>query len=165
MSRAFVNEDRGLEELPVPARAVLPTGVPNWVTPRGFRLLREELENLNNDFRGEEDKARQALLRRMQAELEFRLASAQIIDLSSRPPDEIRFGATVRLRPQDTGADWEVKLVGADEADPSLDLLSIHSPLAKALLGKKPGQRVVQRTHEGKEIATEVLDVRYDRSE
>jgi transcription elongation factor GreB len=159
MSRAFVSEDRGLEQLPVAPRAVLPAGVPNWVTPNGFRLLEEEHERLGNDIRKEKDVAQQTALREMQVELEYRLASAQMIDLSSKPPAEIRFGATVRLRSEDP--EWEVKLVGADEADPSMGLLSIHSPLAKALLGKRPGQAVILQTDEGKEMTAEIAEVRY----
>ncbi|MDB6137468.1 MAG: GreA/GreB family elongation factor [Verrucomicrobiaceae bacterium] len=160
MSRAFVSEDRGLEQLQVAPRAVLPAGAPNWVTPGGFRLLELEHEKLGADIRNEKDVAQLTALRQMQAELEYRLASAQIIDLASRPPAEIRFGATVRLRSEDT--EQELKIVGADEADAATGLLSIHSPLARALLGKLPGQAVILHTDEGEEITTGIVDVRYD---
>ncbi len=163
MSRAFVSEDRGLEQLQVAPRAVLPAGASNWVTPRGLRLLEHEHERLGTEIRDEKDMAQLTALRHMQAELEHRLASARIIDLSAQPPVEIRFGATVRLRSE--GAEREVKLVGADEADASTGLLSIHSPLARALLGRKPGEAVILHTDEGGEISTEIITVRYDHGE
>ncbi len=160
MSRAFVSEDRGLEDVPVAPRAVLPPGAPNWVTPRGHRLLQQEREILVTTLRDTDDKAQQAALLQRQAELQYRLASAQIIDLSSSPPQAVRFGATVRLRSE--GAEWQVKLVGADEADPSLGLISIHSPLARALLGRMPHQTAILQNDEGEEITTEILEVRYN---
>ena len=163
MSRAFVSEDRGLEQLQVAPRAVLPAGAPNWVTPRGLRLLEREHEQLGAEIRNEKDVAQLAALRHMQAELEYRLASARMIDLSSQRPLEIRFGATVRLRSEDT--EQEMKLVGADEADASTGLISIHSPLARALLGKTSGEAVTLHTDEGGEISTSIIDVRYEPGE
>ncbi len=141
------------------ARAVIPPGAPNWVTPRGLRLLQEESEYLNTELRHEEDKAKKSALQQRLAELDQRLASAKIIDLTSNPPEEIRFGATVKLLSQ--GEESVIKLVGADESDLSTGLISIHSPLAKALLGKRPGQTLNLNTDDGGEISTVILDVTY----
>src|SRR4051812_10815672 len=98
MSRAFVKEDERDAEAIAPARAPLPEGAVNYVTPRGLALLREEKAELESALENEQDVARLDVLRAQLAELVFRFASARVVDLRENPPKQVRFGATVRLR-------------------------------------------------------------------
>src|SRR5688572_18207033 len=98
MSRAFVKEDERDAEPIAPARAPLPEGAVNYVTPRGLALLREEKTELESALEAEQNLARLDVLRAQFAELVFRIASARVIDLHENPPKEVRFGATVRLQ-------------------------------------------------------------------
>ncbi len=93
--------------------------------------------------------------------IEDKLARAQVIDPSGPPPDAVRFGVTVVLL--DAEADEEVKytLVGEDEADIAEGKLSIGSPIARALLGKRIDDEVTVRVPKGTR-AFEVRDIRFD---
>ncbi len=76
-------------------------------------------------------------------EIEWRLAHAQVIDPASLPPgDRVVFGATVDLAPVDGGAEVCYQIVGDDEADIRRGLISINSPIARALIGKRVGDEV-----------------------
>ena len=68
--------------------------------------------------------------------LEDKLARAQVIDPSGPPPDSVRFGVTVVLLDAETEEEVTYTLVGEDESDIGKGLLSIASPIARALLGK-----------------------------
>src|ERR1700744_5299602 len=73
------------------------------------------------------------------AELEDKLARAEIIDVSKLSGDTITFGATVTLIEEDTEKKTVWQLVGEPEADAKKGRISITSPLARALVGKKKG--------------------------
>ncbi|MGH8135736.1 MAG: transcription elongation factor GreA [Steroidobacteraceae bacterium] len=76
-------------------------------------------------------------------EIEKRLANAQVIDPAALPDSgKVVFGATVELAPIDGGAEVRYQIVGDDEADIRRGLISINSPIARALIGKKPGDEV-----------------------
>jgi transcription elongation factor GreA len=75
-------------------------------------------------------------------ELEDKLARADIIDVSKLSGDTIMFGATVTLVDEDTDAKKVWQLVGEPEADAKKGRISITSPLARALIGKKKGASV-----------------------
>ena len=76
-------------------------------------------------------------------EIEWRLAHAQVIDPAALPDSgKVVFGATVDLAPVDGGAAVSYQIVGDDEADIRRGLISINSPIARALIGKKPGDEV-----------------------
>ena len=76
------------------------------------------------------------------AELEDKLARADIIDISKLSGDTIKFGATVTLVDEDTEKKAVWQIVGEPEADAKKGRISITSPLARALIGKKKGATV-----------------------
>ena len=76
------------------------------------------------------------------AELEDRLARAEVIDVSKLSGDTIKFGATVTLIDEDTDKKAVWQIVGEVEADAKKGRISITSPLARALIGKKKGTSV-----------------------
>ena len=76
------------------------------------------------------------------AELEDKLARADVIDVSKLSGDTIKFGATVTLIDEDTDEKKIWQLVGEPEADAKKGKISIASPLARALLGKKKGSNI-----------------------
>jgi len=76
-------------------------------------------------------------------EIEWRLAHAEVIDPAALPDSgKVVFGATVDLAPVAGGADVSYQIVGDDEADIRRGLISINSPIARALIGKMPGDEV-----------------------
>ena len=76
------------------------------------------------------------------AELEDRLARAEVIDVSKLSGDTIKFGATVTLIDEDTDKKMVWQIVGEPEADAKKGKISIASPLARALIGKAKGASV-----------------------
>src|SRR5262244_1029976 len=76
------------------------------------------------------------------AELEDKLARAEVIDVSKLSGDTIKFGATVTLVDEDTEQKKVWQIVGEPEADAKKGRISITSPLARALIGKKKGNTV-----------------------
>jgi transcription elongation factor GreA len=76
------------------------------------------------------------------AELEDKLARAEVIDVSKLSGDTITFGATVTLVDEDTEKKAVWQLVGEPEADAKKGKISITSPLARALVGKKKGSQI-----------------------
>ena len=76
------------------------------------------------------------------AELEDKLARADIIDISKLSGDTVKFGATVTLIDEDTEKKTVWQIVGEVEADAKKGRISITSPLARALIGKKKGATV-----------------------
>lgn len=91
-------------------------------------------------------------------ELEDKLARAEVIDVSKLSGDTIKFGATVTLVDEDTDEKRVWQIVGEPEADAKSGKISISSPLARALLGKKKGANVEVVTPGGAK-AFEVLKV------
>src|SRR6201987_476489 len=83
------------------------------------------------------------------AELEDKLARADVIDISKLSGDIIKFGATVTLVDEDTEKKQVWQLVGEVEADAKKGKISITSPLARALIGKKKGSSVEVNTPGG----------------
>jgi transcription elongation factor GreA len=76
------------------------------------------------------------------AELEDKLARAEVIDVSKLSGDTVKFGATVTLIDEDTEKKQVWQIVGEPEADAKAGRISITSPLARALVGKKKGAQV-----------------------
>jgi transcription elongation factor GreA len=83
------------------------------------------------------------------AELEDKLARAEIIDLEKVRGDTIKFGANVKLIDEDTGEERVWQLVGEPEANAREGRISVTSPLAKALIGKQKGATVLVDTPGG----------------
>lgn len=155
MSRAFVKEDADNEDILVPARAPLPEGTPNLVTPRGLALLASELDDLTAErdrlqtAEADAQRARRltALRERIEA-LQDRLQSARPVEPND-PSDEVAFGATVTVRTVDgafAGEEDRFTIVGVDEATGEDDLVAFTAPIARALLGRRVGERVTLTT-------------------
>ena len=88
-------------------------------------------------------KEKQSQLMTRIGELEVRLRDAKIVDASlAINKDEIRLGATVTMRDENTKATLIYTLSSADEADPSAGKISVSSPLAQGLLGSVAGASV-----------------------
>jgi transcription elongation factor GreA len=85
---------------------------------------------------------RQSFIEGRIAELEEIISSAEVIDPSTLSGDNVKFGAHVRLLDEETEKESEYQIVGLHEADIKLGRLSVSSPLAKALIGKKVGDTV-----------------------
>ena len=152
------------------------------ITVRGAELLREELARLKKQDRpriiaaiaearahgdlkenAEYHAAReqQGFIEGRIAEIEARLSNAQVIDvLALEPSDRVVFGATVDLVDEDTGEELTYRIVGQDEADIKAGLLSVNSPIARALVGKREGDVVVVEIPAGSR-SLEIVKVRY----
>src|SRR6516225_2804353 len=94
------------------------------------------------------------------AELEDKLARAEVIDVSKLSGDTVKFGATVTLIDEDTDKKAVWQIVGEPEADAKAGKISITSPLARALVGKKKGANVEVVTPGGAK-AYEVVKVEW----
>jgi transcription elongation factor GreA len=149
------------------------------MTRRGYEALQDELRRLKFEERprvvdairvardhgdlsenAEYDaaKERQAHVETRILQIEDRLARAEVVDTSGLDADRVRFGTTVVLEDRDSGAEVTYTLVGEDEADVEKRLLSVTSPVGRALIGKEPDDEVVvvvpsgTRTYEIREI-------------
>jgi len=128
-----------------------------------YRKLSEELEQLKSEERAKIaqiiDKARelgdlkenaeyhsakeqQGLMEARIAELTDIVGRAQVVDPSKLAHQRVSFGSTVVLTDQDTNEEITYTIVGVQESNPSKGLISIASPMAKALLGKEEGDEV-----------------------
>jgi transcription elongation factor GreB len=169
VSRAFTKEDDGGGELLVVPRAPLPVGVPNYVTPRGFRQLQAEHAELERERAALEASERGDRLARLNAlaqralALQARLASAELVDPRSQLQDSVRFGARVRVL-HESGEQSQYRIVGVDEADAARGFLAFSAPLARALLGKRVGEVATLRTPRDSEELT-VMEIGYGADE
>lgn len=158
MSRGFVKES-DQEEIPiVPPRTELPAGVTNYVTSAGMDGLLAEKQDLTNEKNNlsytSESELRIASnhIDALLQQLDPRIASARIVDLSQQPKDEVRFGATVTFRIGEGKKTKQFQIVGVDEANISKGKISFISPIAQALTGKKSGEEVVSKLPAGERI-------------
>lgn len=101
-----------------------------------------ELGDLKENAEYHAAKERQGLMEARIQELQGLTSCAHIIDPSTLAHERISFGSTVVLTDQDTDEELCYTLVGVQESNPSKGLISIESPLAKALLGKEEGDEV-----------------------
>ena len=105
-------------------------------------------------------KERQAFIESRMAELETKISRAQVIDTTSLSGGTIKFGATVTVQAEDEKDKLKFQIVGEDEADVKSKRLSIKSPLARALIGKKAGDEVEVATPGGGKLY-EIIKVEY----
>ena len=94
-------------------------------------------------------KERQGWIEGRVAELEDKLARAQVIDTSKMSGDTVKFGATVTVLDEDTEEKATYKIVGDDEADVKEGKISLSSPIARALINKEVGDVVEVNTPGG----------------
>jgi transcription elongation factor GreB len=164
MSKAFTSEETPDDPIVVPPRAPLPPGVPNYVTPRGLALLRDELATLEHERLASRTAAtpdrerRSVVVAARIADLTSRIASAQVVDPAKQPHDTVRFGATVTLR-DDDGAKSRYTIVGVDEAAPAEGRIAFLAPLARALTGLTVGDTATLATASGeRQLTVEAVD-------
>jgi transcription elongation factor GreB len=166
MSRGFVKED-DQEEVPiVPQRSYLPQGVTNFVTPSGMnqllaekQMMIDEKDNLNSASENEKRIALNFINAKLQL-LHNRIAEARIVNLNEQPQNEIRFGAMITLKTEATKNIQTFKIVGVDEADISKGKVSFISPIARVLINKKIGDKVVLKQGM-KDIIFEIINISY----
>ena len=126
MSRAFVREDVDLPERSGRKRSAsgLPPGATNYITARGAKHLREELQKL---------RATNATSTRV-LELEQILASVHVVDPPDPASNSVTFGATVTVKDK-KGRTETYTIVGVDELDLEPDAVSWISPIGKSTAG------------------------------
>ena len=90
--------------------------------------------------------------------MENRIATAQIVKPDEGVHDEIRFGAVVRLRIAANNSIQTFQIVGVDEADISKGKIAFTSPLAKALINKRAGEKAILKRGQ-KDLVFEVIDI------
>ncbi|MGD0827546.1 MAG: transcription elongation factor GreA [Desulfobaccales bacterium] len=104
---------------------------------------------------------RQRLDLRIQ-QLQQTLANAEVLVGSNLPPNRVRFNSLVRVRNLSSGREREFKLVSTLEANAALGYLSTSSPLGRALLGRRLGERVEVHTPSGLKFY-QILEIRMDK--
>jgi transcription elongation factor GreB len=182
MSKAFTKEADGTEDdLEPEAERAAPAGFKNYVTPAGFRRMKDELARLWESERpklvetiswaaGNGDRSENGdyiygkrRLREIDRRIRFlskRLDAAVIVDNAGKDTDRVYFGATVTVSDVD-GNERTVSIVGTDEVEPERGRVSWISPIAKALLNATVGDTVMLKTPLGVE-QLEILEIRYD---
>jgi transcription elongation factor GreA len=152
------------------------------MTPRGIKVLREELKRLreierpknvqdieearaHGDLRENAEyhaaKEKQAFIEGRSRELDGVLALAEVIDPGKLSGSRIVFGATVKLADADSGEETTYAIVGDYEADIKQGRIAISAPLARALIGREVGDTVSLRTGKGSR-EYQVTEVRFD---
>jgi transcription elongation factor GreB len=186
MSKAFTSEEApALEEDDLPEDdSPLPSGARNYMTPGGFARMKDELDRLVQVERpelvatvawaaGNGDRSENGdyiygkkRLREIDRRIRFlvrRLDRAEVVDPAAPrddgDADRVYFGATVTVADA-KGDERTVSIVGIDEIDTARGYVSWISPVARALLRARVGDRVVVRTPAGPE-ELEVVEVRY----
>ncbi|WP_026958543.1 transcription elongation factor GreA [Aliagarivorans taiwanensis] len=152
------------------------------MTVRGADQLREELEHLKTVRRpaiidaiaearehGDlKENAEYHAAREQQGfcegriqEIEAKLSNVQVIDVTKMPNNgKVIFGATVTLLNLDTEGEVTYQIVGDDEADLKQNMISVNSPIARALIGKQLDDEVTVHTPGG-EVDYEITEVEY----
>lgn len=103
---------------------------------------------------------RQSFIEGRVAELEDKIARAEVIDVSKLSGEQVTFGATVTIADEDTDEKLTYQIVGQDEADIKEGRLSIGAPLARALIGKSVGNSAEVTTPGGAK-SYEIVSVRF----
>ncbi len=150
-------------------------------TLEGFERLTEELKRLKHtdrpaviaaiaEARGHGDlsenaeyhaaKEKQGFIEGRIGELENKLGRAEVIDVKTLSGDVVKFGAKVKLVDDESGDEYTYQIVGPDEGNLDAGLISLASPIARALIGKKAGSVVEVGTPKGQRVY-EVLGVKF----
>ncbi len=151
------------------------------MTAQGLQRLEDELRRLKSnerpaviraiaEARGHGDlsenaeyhaaRERQSFIEGRIGELEEIVSAAEVIDPSLLSGEHVKFGAVVELLDEETEKESTYQIVGVHEADIKSGRLSVSSPLAKALIGKRPGDTVSVPAPGGDRVY-EILSVRY----
>lgn len=151
------------------------------LTPEGYKQLTKELEVLRTTKRREiaeriaaarefgeiaenaeydDAKNEQMMLEHRIAQLEERLANAQVIDKRRVDTSVVSVGAVVRLRDVDAKETTEYFIVGSAEANPAENKLSNESPVGKAIMGRKKGETVEVVTPRGSKVKFKIMEIK-----
>ena len=151
------------------------------MTVAGYKVLDEELKRLKSierpaviaaisEARSHGDlsenaeyhaaKERQGWIEGQIAEIEDKIARAQVIDVSKLSGSQVKFGATVSVVDEDTEEEARYQIVGDHEADVKSGRISLSSPLSRAMIGKEVGE-VVEVNTPGGVKAYEILKVEW----
>jgi len=152
------------------------------MTQEGYKRLQDELERLKRIERPEVIKAiaearahgdlsenaeyhaakeRQSFIEGRIMELESKLAMAEVIDPSKISQDRVAFGAKVKVTDIETSEERVFHLVGPDETDVKSGRISIHSPVARSLMGKTTGEIVTVKAP-SRTIEYEILEISFE---
>jgi len=131
--------------------------------PAVIRALSEAREHgdLSENAEYHAARERQSFIEGRLAELEDKIARAEVIDVSKLSGKQVKFGATVTLADEETDEKTVYQIVGEDEADVGKGRLSVTSPLARALIGKGVGESVEVSTPRGGARSYEVVKVAF----
>jgi transcription elongation factor GreA len=105
-------------------------------------------------------KERQSMVEGRIAEIQSKIAAAEVVNPSEIKADRVVFGATVTIEDLEEGDQNTYQIVGVDEADVKAGKISVMSPLARALIGKKSGDVVTVHSPKG-EREYEVVTFKY----
>jgi transcription elongation factor GreA len=151
------------------------------LTPEGYAQLKAELDTLRGEKRREiaeriaaarefgeiaenaeydDAKNEQMMLEHRIAQLEDRLANAQVIDKKKVDTSVVSIGSVVRLRDVDAKQSVEYFIVGSAEANPTEQKLSNESPVGKAIMGRKKGETVEVVTPRGSKVKFKILEIK-----
>lgn len=154
------------------------------MTPRGYEGMKAALHKLKTEDRPENvrdieeaiahgdlsenaeyhaAKERQSHIAGQIASMEDKLARAQVIERPDQPPDKVQFGVTVVLSDVDSGEETAYTIVGDDEANPKHGLISLSSPVARALINRQVDDAVTVRAPKG-DREFEILEIKFDSS-
>jgi transcription elongation factor GreB len=183
MSKAFTKETDAGDDLDDLEEAnPIPAGAKNYMTPHGWRRMRDELSHLvkverpevtnivswaaangdrseNGDYQYGKKRLRE-IDRRIRY-LTKRLENAEVVDPATREEtDQVFFAATVTYS-NSAGDELTVRIVGLDETDHARGYISWISPVARALIKAREGDSVALVTPGGRE-EIEILEVRYE---
>ena len=144
-----------------------------YLTKEGYKALEEKLEYLKSTKREEVSKkigiarefgdlSEQAQVEAEIMEIENKLRFGKIINQKKLDTSKVNAGCTVKLLDLDFDDEFEYKIVGSTESDPSKGLISNESPVGQALLGKKPGEtvQIVLPQNNNSTIRLKILEIR-----
>jgi transcription elongation factor GreB len=179
MSKAFVRESEDDDEAPELHPA--PPPPKNYISPAGYARLKAELKQLveierpevvrtvswaaKNGDRSENGdylygKKRLREIDRRVRFLIKRMEAAEVVDTAGRESDQVFFGSSVRMKTR-SGDERTLTIVGIDETDTAKGRVSWISPVAKALIKAREGDKVLLKTPAGPQ-ELEILEVSYD---
>lgn len=152
------------------------------ITPSGYKKLQDELDRLRRverpkiikaiaEARAHGDlsenaeyhaaKERQSFIEGRIRELEDKIARADVIDPSKVSQDKVAFGAKVKVSDTETDEEKVFHIVGPDEIDVGAGRISIHSPVARSLIGRSTGE-VVSVKAPSRTIEYEILEISFE---
>ena len=148
MSKAFTREDDSSEDNFAPSRAPLPPGTQNYITPEGAAKIKTELDHLLTRKKNSATPSPSTDTR-----IQYLQSLIQTFVIVEPAPSEAdRFGSTVTVL--QNGSPETYRIVGVDEIDLARDHISWLSPLARALMGKRPGDQITFRAPAGPQDIT-----------